>query len=389
VLGIHDGQTAALVDRVGRAAALLPSFEHAHREVGRQGVGLSAREVHRIACGLGAQVLSQRKRQLMAYRAGCVPAGGELAGKRVAACIDGGRTRLRRVTRKQRGKGKSKKQRRRYKADWREVKLLIVYEIDKDGKKVPGGRPWIDGTFAGPDEAMELLAYHLHRLGAARAEVVVFLADGGPWIWERFDWVARRVGLPWRRRVFVLDFYHAAANLGAAVEKLPLPEAQRRRLSRNLRKRLHRGEGWGVVQELRQLGSRHGVSAEMEQPVAYLERHEDECHLDYEQYGQRGLPTGSGAVESAIRRVINLRIKGAGIIWGRGNAEAMVVLRAAALSERWEETMTQVREGLGRDRRIDTEWTGPDMRAELQAGLTVEPPTTQVQTSQPPARQSA
>ena len=378
-----------MVDRVARTAALLPSFEHARREVNRGGADLSAREVHRITTGLGAHVLSHRKRQVMAYRAGKVAAGSELVGKRVAACIDGGRTRLRRVTRKQRGKGKNKKQRRRYEADWREVKLLVIYEIDKDGQKVPGGKSWIDGTFGGPDEAMELLAFHLHRLGAAKAEVVVFLADGGPWIWERFDWVARRVGLDWRRGVFVLDFYHAAQNLRLAVEQLPLPEEKRRRLLRRLRKRLHKGEAWAVVQRLRELGSQHGVSSEMEQPLAYLARHENDCHMDYGQFRERGLPTGSGAVESAIRRVINLRIKGAGIIWGRGNAEAMVVLRAAALSDRWEETMREVRQGLGKDRRIDTEWTGPDMRAELEAGIPIAPPATQVESSQPPARLSA
>src|SRR4029078_2299043 len=92
-------------------------------------------------------------------------------------------------------KGKHKKQRRRFRADGRDVKLLIIYEIDAQGEKVAGGRPWLDGTFAAPDEAMELLAFHLHRLGAAQAEVVVFLADGAPWIWERLGGVGRRAAL--------------------------------------------------------------------------------------------------------------------------------------------------------------------------------------------------
>ena len=35
----------------------------------------------------------------------------------------------------------------------------------------------------------------------------------------------------------------------------------------------------------------------------------------YTTMGGLGLPRGSGAVESAIRRVINLRIKGASIYW--------------------------------------------------------------------------
>ena len=163
---------------------MLPSFEHAQRELKSHGLNLPLKEVRRIATQLGAQVLTRRKRDLLDYRDGRMPAGQELAGKRVACCIDAGKSRLRRVTRKQKGKGKSKKQRRRYKADWRDVKLLIIYEIDEKGEKVRTSCPWIDGTFGGPDEAMELLAMHLHRLGAVGAEVVVFLADGAPWIWR-------------------------------------------------------------------------------------------------------------------------------------------------------------------------------------------------------------
>src|SRR5262249_61830810 len=62
------------------------------------------------------------------------PAGTELAGKRVCVEIDGGRVRLRKVTRKQRGKGKHKKQKRRYKGQWREPKLLTIFEIDGNGQ---------------------------------------------------------------------------------------------------------------------------------------------------------------------------------------------------------------------------------------------------------------
>jgi len=84
-------------------------------------------------------------------------------------------------------------------------------------------------------------------------------------------------------------------------------------------------------------------------------------------------------VESAIRRVINLRIKGPGVLWEEENAEGMVVLRAAALSGRWEELLEETRQSVSRDRHIDFKWTSPDMRAELKAGVQVQPPTPQVQ----------
>jgi hypothetical protein len=389
VLGIHEGKTAALVDRVARAAALLPSFEHAQRELQSHGLSLPLKEVHRIASHLGAQVLTRRKRDLLDYRDGRMPVGQELAGKRVACCIDAGKSRLRRVTRKQKGKGKNKKQSRRYKTDWRDVKLLIIYEIDENGAKVRTSRPWIDGTFGGPDEAMELLAMHLHRLGAACAEVVVFLADGAPWIWERLEWVANRVGLRDEQWQFVLDFWHAAQHIGLALGHVPITDKERRRLYKKLRKWLKAGKAWEMTQELRRLGERHGVLEAMAEDLGYLEKHEDHCHMDYGRYQQRGWPIGSGAVESAIRRVINLRIKGPGVFWEEENAEAMVVLRAAALSGRWEELLEKTRQSFSRDRRIDVEWTSTDMRAELKDGVEVKPPTPQVLSLQQLERRAA
>ena len=79
-------------------------------------------------------------------------------------------------------------------------------------------------------------------------------------------------------------------------------------------------------------------------------------------------PLGSGAVESAIRRVINLRLKGNGIYWREENAEAMLVLRAAALTGRWQETMERTQVAMARDRRRDWQWEAPDIVAELNSG---------------------
>ena len=47
------------------------------------------------------------------------------------------------------------------------------------------------------------------------------------------------------------------------------------------------------------------------------------------------LPIGSGAVESAVRRVINLRLKDPCIFWGRDSAEALLMLRAYYKAGRW------------------------------------------------------
>lgn len=380
--GFSDGDSTALVSVVARQCVLAPSFDLARRELARGGLDLDIKTVHRIARRLGVQALTARRLDLLDWRAGLVPPGAELAGKRVGVAVDGGRIRLRRVTRKQKGKGKKKKQRRRYKAQWREPKLLIVFEMDAQGRMVPGSRARIDGTFAGPDEVMELLAFHLHRLGAALAEVVCFLCDGAPWIWERLEWVRQRVGLEANRVAYVLDFYHAMHHVGLALAAMPLGEAERRRVYKKMRKRLKGGSAWRVVRELERMAERCGKSAAVAPEVAYLHKHEDNGHMEYARLKRRGLPIGSGAIESAIRRVVNLRLKGNGLMWLQENAEAMLVLRAAALTDRWEEMIQHAHAGALRQGRLEWRWRAPDLADQLNGSVPVKPPVPQAEAKQ-------
>src|SRR5439155_19112164 len=104
-LGISEGSSPALVSLVGRQCALLPSYQIAQKELAARGTPLGIKVVHRIARQLGAAVLTCRTRDLLRWRAGLVPAGRELVDRRVAAMIDGGRTWLRTVIRKQKGTG--------------------------------------------------------------------------------------------------------------------------------------------------------------------------------------------------------------------------------------------------------------------------------------------
>jgi hypothetical protein len=377
VLGFHDGNSPALVRRVGRRAALLPSFAAAQAELADEGVALDIKVVHGIANRLGAEVLTTRKRDLERYRVGKLSAGTQLHGQKVGVAIDGGRVRTRVVIRKQKGKGQGKIQRRRFRVQWREPKLLIVFVMDEKGRMKRGSRPWIDGTFQGPDECMELVALHLHRLGAAQAEVVTFLADGAPWIWERLAWVEQRVGMPAERVVRVLDWCHAVHHVSLALEALALPVAERQRWYRHLRGLLRRGQVYQVTGQLSLLAEGQASEAGVWTAIRYLEAHAEAGHLSYASFRKRGVALGSGAIESAIRRVINLRLKGPGLLWEEEQAEGMLALRATVLTERWQETLEHVEETMATDRRIAWQWRSPDMAAELKAQLPVSPPSPQ------------
>jgi hypothetical protein len=377
-LGIRKGSTPALQSQVGRLTALLPSIESARDELRRRGPALDEKAVHRMARQLGAAVLATRTRDVRRFREGLIPVGREMAGQHVVAQVDGGRVRIR--TQVETTKRKGVKHRRKIRIEWREPKLLILYLSDRRGRMLKGTRPWIDGTMSGPDHLMELLAFHLHRLGAARAQAVSFVADGAPWVWNRLDWVIGRAGLDAKRVERILDCCHAVHHVSLALQALGLPEAERTATYRTLRHQVRAGRSREVVAALRRMAQAQPYDSAVWVEIAFLDKHE--AHLRYDWFRYRGRPVGSGVVESAIRRVINLRLKGNGIYWREENAEAMLVLRAAALTGRWEEMMERTHTAMARDRRRDWQWAAPDTVEELNSGVPIKPPVPQDESSE-------
>ena len=375
--GFGKGCSPALQYKVARIIALSPSIEVARKELRREGIVLDKKTVRRIAEQLGHQLLELRRRELFAWREGWLPAGNDFAGRRVAVQIDGGRVRLR-ENKKPKKKGKRKKgTRQKFDTPWREPKALIIFEFNEQGKMVKKERqPLIDGTLLGPDHLAELVAFHLHRLGVAQAETVVFISDGARWIWDRLEWIEKRAGLDRSKTVYVLDFCHAAHHISLALSHLGYTPAVRRKRFVELRRLLHRSRYDEVVSKLTQRAKQQklGKDHEVWREIRYLERHGSEGHLRYATFRRRGLPSGSGAIESTIRRVINQRLKSNATYWLMENAEGMFAIRALLLCDRWEETLGRVRQTMARDRRIDWRWRAPDL-TKLKPDEPVSPPT--------------
>ena len=63
--------------------------------------------------------------------------------------------------------------------------------------------------------------------------------------------------------------------------------------------------------------------------------------MDYSLSRTHNMPIGSGTIESAVRRVINLRVKSNATYWLRENAETMIRLRAWLKAGRAEELFQQ------------------------------------------------
>jgi hypothetical protein len=210
--------------------------------------------------------------------------------------------------------------------------VVILFEVDEKGRMVRGSRPVIDGTLQGPDALIELGAFHRHRTGSAGAQVVTFAADGAPWIWKRWDWVIAQAKWDPNRVVEVLDWCHAVPYLSVALADLPLTESQRQGLYQRLGGLLKDGKSRDVIAELKVLAPREPDDSSMWREIRYLTKHSDAGRLRYDRFRRRGVALGSRAIESTIRRVLNLRLKGTGIFWKEENAEAVFPLRAAVVS---------------------------------------------------------
>jgi hypothetical protein len=380
--GCGKGVTPGLESRVARQAALCPSLELARQELERDGVKLDVKTVRRITYQLGNGLLRLRKQQLLLWRAGQLPAGDELHGKRVSVQIDGGRTKLRgdlrpstaeqESTEMAEGKpedapGRSKKRpAQTFDAEWREPKLVTIFVHDERGRMVKQSQATFEGTFLGPDAVAELVAMHLHRLGAAKALSITFASDGAPWIWHRIPRIITLLELRNVPTYQVLDCCHAIHHISLALAASGLCDEKRTALYRRHRTLLRNGQWRGVVQELREL-SDDSKSEKIKTEIAYLQKHGEAGRLSYPHFRKLGLPLGSGAIESGIRRVINLRLKSNAIFWREPNAESMLQVRAQVISNRWDQRVQEVRELRRQDGRIDWTWHPQPMSAKTEA----------------------
>jgi len=147
----------------------------------------------------------------------------DFVGRIIAASTDGGRIRIRK---NKRGK-KTQKGRTRYRTDWREPKLIIIYVVGQDGQKDRKVLPIMDATLNGPDETFALLVYYLRKLDVNSSDFLLFVSDGAKWIWERAKNLAESVGICITRCLFALDYYHAVEHLSALALAAQLDKKQK------------------------------------------------------------------------------------------------------------------------------------------------------------------
>jgi len=403
-LGFAKGCSPAFEEKVARRAATTHSLAMTQSELAREGIKIDFKTVRRIAYQNGEKLLTLRKRELLAWRAGKLVATNEMAGKRISVQIDGGRMKIRQAlvegpyegfkirntqsighdavkaiqanAQLSEDGGRAEKRRKKtFQSDWREPKLVTIFVHDANGRMEKSSQAWIDGTLTGPDALCELVAMHLYRLGAQSAKSVTFVSDGAPWIWDRIDQIISHAGIPKSVDIFkVLDVCHAVHHVSLAISTLGYDEETRKGLYRGYRKQLRDGEWSQVVAGLRQRmeTATNEVDREiMERELSYLTRHGEAGQLSYPAFKIGGLPIGSGAIESSIRRVINLRLKSNAMFWKAENAESMLQLRCQIISGRWDERLKSMRQSMLRNASTDWTWTPVCMRNEIETESTM------------------
>jgi soluble cytochrome b562 len=322
--GVHDRCTATLASEVSKLVAMLSSLDEVEQVLSDRGQPLDTKTIRALAYRFAARARA-------AQRLGNLNWGETVAGRRVVLSTDGGRIRLRTTKRGP----KTAKGRNRYRTDWREPKLLIIYVVDEKGEMDREFLAVIDGTLGGPDAVFKLLEFYLREFQIATADRILFVADGARWIWNRVGSLLRRLGIKPEQIHELVDFYHAVEHLGkiAALQRR-WTVAERQKWIGSQRRRLLKGKIEEVQAAIEvDCGSRPGKALKRERD--YFKRNGGNGRMDYARMVALKLPIGSGAIESAIRRVVNLRLKGPSIYWHKASAEAVLLLRSYYKAGRW------------------------------------------------------
>jgi hypothetical protein len=323
MLGIYDHLTPGLASEVCLIATIVASFQEASRVMQERGVPIDAKKICEIA-------RRYARRAEFAKQNSSALGAESLAGRRVVISTDGGRIRIRK---KKRGP-KTEKGRHRYTTKWREPKLLIVYTVNADGKKDASFLPVIEGTMKGPDAVFGLIKFYLKQLAITKAEKILFVADGARWIWNRVPELVKALGIAITQIYTLVDFFHAVEHLVKIADlRTGWKKSERNKWVKKHRRFLLHGKIAEVISSICTI-CRGRKSKKLTTEKNYFVR--NKSRMKYDAISSMGLPIGSGAMESAIRRVVNLRLKGASIYWLEETAEAMLLLRSFYKSGRWD-----------------------------------------------------
>jgi hypothetical protein len=205
---------------------------------------------------------------------------------------------------------------------WFECRAGIIAPADDN---CAGRKAYVGGIMP-PDGIFDRIAAAWRR-GDNADRICLFVADGARWIWDR-------VPFYFPTAIEVLDVYHAGEHVASAAsacwgEGSPTAKLWRSRAREML---IQKGGPRDVMRALaRVLRAGNAVNADqVRKEFRYLFTHRH--RMPYAELQQRGLPIGSGEMESSINQASVSRSRLPGMKWTREGANAILALRCASLS---------------------------------------------------------
>jgi len=201
---------------------------------------------------------------------------------------------------------------------WREAKGFRLYLLGKDARVIHVAS-W--HQIADKAEVSQALGVVAGRIPHDQVRIAL-VADGAEWIWD-----VLREHFP--KGEEILDYYHCAEHVyetaraqygEGTLEAQEWAEATLTRLSLN--------ELGAVVGGLLRMKPR---SPEAEDSIRALSIYlaGQTARVGYDELRRRGLPRGSGGVESANKLICHVRLKRSGAWWLEANGNAMLRIRCA------------------------------------------------------------
>ena len=228
---------------------------------------------------------------------------------------------------------------------WRDVKIALFSRLEAGSPATPAQwdlrelpAPTVRTVVAAIEDA-EAFATRVQteadRLNVTFAAAITLLGDGAEWIWGLAE------------KVFpladgMLDVYHAVEHISDAVKAVWGDGTDAARLHRDAGRQalLTRGR-IGVERWLAQVIPTVPANVSADPLIAlaaYLAKHP--TRLDYAERLAEGRSIGSGAVEGAVKQLINLRLKRTGARWQAKHVGPLVELIALSDTPEWADLWT-------------------------------------------------
>jgi len=326
-MGCDQRVTPFLASEMAREVTEGPSYAAAAERFIRDGFKISKQRLRRITKAFAEKTDALIEGILNGEKESIFPSA---EGMLVSIQADGGRVKL---SRKKKGRRKKGGKRAGRHTEWREPCLILIKLVDPvTGKAVK----IYDATLRSWKQTFRLLESYLRVIEIHKATEIQFICDGARHLWRWDGAIALFQRLELEDRVhFTLDFYHATQRIWAisTLIKSWKDDKARKRWVHTMIGYMRRGQIDRVIDAISTF--RRGRNAGLiGKKVQYLIDHRD--HLNYAELKEKGLALGSGEVESAMRRVVNLRLKGNAMLWSSEMVEGLLTLRSYLKAGWWE-----------------------------------------------------